>query len=86
MYSSTSAADKKRKDYEDKKRLSIGPVDTAALIETPEQEKNRLLLDTATTTKKNADDARNAYLLQQNQAEQLQKAEADRSMGEVTAE
>ena len=57
-----------------------------ALEETPEQEKERLLKETAEATKKNAIKAQEEALLQQNQAEQLNKAEADRAMWELTAE
>jgi len=72
VYNSTTAAEKKKKDEEDKKRMAVGEVDTTALVETPEQEKQRLLKETAESTKKNLLTEQEATLLQQNQAEQLQ--------------
>lgn len=80
MYNSTTSAEKKKKEEEDKKRIAVGNVSMTALEETPEQEKERLLKETAEATKKNAIKAQEEALLQQNQAEQLNKAEADRAM------
>ena len=86
VYNSTTSAEKKKKEEEDKKRIAVGNVSMTALEETPEQEKERLLKETAEATKKNAIKAQEEALLQQNQAEQLNKAEADRAMWELTAE
>lgn len=86
VYNSTTSAEKKKKDEEDKKRAAVGNVSMTALEETPEQEKERLLKETAEATKKNAITAQEAALLQQNQAEQLNKAEADRAMAELNTE
>lgn len=86
VYNSTTSAEKKKKEEEDKKRIATGAINITALEETPEQEKNRLLIESKESEKRDALIAKDAALLQQNQAEQLQIAEAERATKELTAE
>jgi len=76
VYNSTLSADK----------IKTGTVSLTALEETPEQEKDRLLIESKEAEKRDALLARDAALLAQNQAEQLQKAEADRATWELATE
>lgn len=86
VFNTSSTNAQKKKEEDEKKKLQVGTIDTTALVETPEQEKARLLKESTEKAKADAVEAQKAAIEAKRLENEALLAQEDTSIAELNTE
>lgn len=86
VFNTSSTNAQKKKEEDEKKKLLVGAIDTTALVETPEQEKARLLKESTEKAKADAVEAQKAAIEAKRLENEALLAQEDTSIAELNTE